>query len=69
MNIKELPRSCQLCFSLQDKNSEPKDMPNYSNFGDFIPCQFNESSCLPKDRAQLLLMHRIYKRLDIQCKE
>lgn len=64
MDIKQLPKSCQLCFSLQDKNSEPKDMPNYSNFGDFQACTLGKSTCLPKDRALLMLLHRIIKRLD-----
>ncbi len=64
MDIKHLPKACQLCFSLQDKNSEPKDMPNYSNFGDFQPCASGESQCLPKDRAILLLMHKLIKRIE-----
>lgn len=64
MDYKDLPKGCQLCFSLQDKDSEPKDMPNYSNFGDFQACQFENTTCLPKDRAMLLLLHRLNKKLE-----
>ncbi len=64
MDIKHLPKACQLCFSLQDKNSEPKDRPNFSNFGDFQACSYENTTCLPKDRAMLLMLHKIIKRLE-----
>jgi len=64
MDIKELPKACQLCFQIQGKRSAPTDQPNFSNFGDFIPCRFNDTTCLPKDRAMILLLHRLLRKID-----
>jgi len=63
--LKEIDEACNICSKLSSKHSG-KPYNKYPQFTEdgILPCWGSDTECLPKDRAIIVLLDRLLKKLD-----